>query len=175
MPAAFLRKNIRLPRRAYLGCTICFATLCFDQRRNFALDPAFATWLIDFLRSHAAREFFLIHAYCVMPDHLHFLSEGTYPSADTRAFANHFKQLTGYAFTQRRNLRLRQPMWCDHLVRPNESIEAVCWYIWTNPVRRKLCLRPVDYPFLGSFSDCGSRICSTAPDFTWQPPWKVPA
>ena len=67
MPAAFLRKNIRLPRRAYLGYTICFATLCFDQRRNFALHPAFATWLIDFLRSHAAREFFLIHAIASCP------------------------------------------------------------------------------------------------------------
>jgi putative transposase len=174
MATAFQRKSIRLPRPNYQGHLLCFATLCFDQRAAFASDPAVAHWLIATLHKCASRKFFLTHAYCVMPDHMHFLIEGTGPNADVLSMARSFKQETGYLFSQRKHQRLWQTKWYDHLLRTGESLEAVCWYIWLNPVRKGICDNPRDYPFLGSFSDCGSRLSQYNTRPTWMPPWKTP-
>jgi putative transposase len=174
MSTAFQRKNIRLPRQNYLGCSFCFATLCFEQRAAFASNPAIAHWLIDTLNKHAARRSFRIHAYCLMPDHLHFLAQGADPASDVLPFVGAFKQETGYVFSKRTGKRLWQSKWYDHLLRTIESVEAVCWYIWMNPLRKGICDHPSNYPFLGSFSECGSRLDHPATHPTWQPPWKVP-
>jgi len=34
---------------------------------------------------------FDVHAYCLMPDHLHFLAEGTEPTSDLRHFIKSLK------------------------------------------------------------------------------------
>jgi putative transposase len=175
MPSTFLRKNIRLPHRSYLGRSLCFATLWFAQRRRaHASDALIANWLISSLRTYGSRASLPIHAYRLMPDHLHFLAEGTQSTSDVLCFVGTFKQQTSYAFSQRTGRRLWQPKWYDHLLRANDSVEAVCWYIWLNPVRQRICWRPTEYPFHGSFSDCASRLAESAPDSTWLPPWKLP-
>jgi hypothetical protein len=70
MPSLFHRKNIRLPKPAYHGHILCFATLCFEHRTTYANNPAVAEWLIAALRQCAMAKSFGIHAYCIMPDHL---------------------------------------------------------------------------------------------------------
>ncbi|MGB9472156.1 MAG: hypothetical protein WBQ59_22630 [Candidatus Acidiferrum sp.] len=104
-----------------------------------------------------------------MPDHLHFLTEGADPAVNLISLVRSFKQTTGYFFSQRQRQRLWQEKWYDHLLRSNESV--VCWYIWLNPLRKRICTRPSEYPFLGSFSNFASRLDSPA-FATWQPPWK---
>jgi hypothetical protein len=46
----------------------------------------------------------------------------------------------------------------------------VAAYIWMNPVRKGLCQRPEDYPFLGTFTLPWppGKALQTA----WTPPWK---
>ncbi|MGB2632298.1 MAG: transposase, partial [Candidatus Acidiferrum sp.] len=160
MPQLFRRKNIRLPVPNYQGPHLCFATLCFNHRAPLASDPAVADWLISTLRECALRKSFLVHAYCVMADHLHFLTEGTNPAMNVISLVRSFKQTTGYLFSQRQRQHLWQEKWSDHLLRNNESVEAVCWYIWLNPGRKRICTRPSEYPFLGSFSNFASRLDS---------------
>jgi len=108
MPPAFDRKNSRLPLMSYLGRSFCFATLCFEQRASYACDPKLARWLAIALHEIASQKSLLVHAYCVMPDHLHFLVEGTSPTADILSFVRAFKQKTGYLFSQRKRQRLWQ-------------------------------------------------------------------
>jgi putative transposase len=157
------RKNIRLSPPNYRGETLLFATLCFHQRTPFARDPSIAKWLISILQRSASSKFFVIHAYCVMPDHLHFLTEGMHPTADALGFIGFFKQQTGYRFSQRNRRPLWQSKWYDHLLRSTDSPETISWYIWQNPVRAQLCDLPQNYPHLGSFTDCGSKLLQSHP------------
>ncbi len=70
----FRRKNIRLPADRYFGQGFYFLTLCFSDRRSFGANPRVATWLVERLKYHSAACGFHIHAYCVMPDHVHVLA-----------------------------------------------------------------------------------------------------
>jgi hypothetical protein len=41
-----------------------------------------------------------------------------------------------------------------------------------NPVRQGLCRTPMDYPFLGSFTEMGARLLEGSPAMEWMPPWE---
>ncbi|MGH9573090.1 MAG: transposase, partial [Candidatus Acidiferrales bacterium] len=73
-PPKFRRKNIRLPSGCYSGPGAYFVTLCFHNRHRFGTNPRLVAWLVEQLRKHAAASSFHIHAYCVMPDHVHVLA-----------------------------------------------------------------------------------------------------
>jgi hypothetical protein len=68
-----------------------------------------------------------------------------------------------------------RPVWqhrpYDHILRPDESREAVAYYIWMNPVRKGLCTRPEEWPFSGSLTVDWKRLL-TPPENLWVPPWK---
>jgi REP element-mobilizing transposase RayT len=100
-PAKFQHKNIRLPAERYLGRNLYFVTLCFANRRRFGASPRVATWLIARLRKHAAICQFLIHAYCVMPDHLHALAAGAADGSNLTKLVESFKQETAVEFARR--------------------------------------------------------------------------
>lgn len=80
----FQRKNIRLAAENYQGQRLYFVTLCFDQRKQFGKNSRVAEWLIENLRAEADTLGFFIHAYCVMPDHVHLLAAGRNEGSDLR-------------------------------------------------------------------------------------------
>jgi putative transposase len=173
MPINFKHKNIRLPADQYRGQKSYFVTACFDRRRPYGTRPAVSRWLIGMLREHAAAGGFLIHAYCLMPDHLHFLSEGINQHCDLLNFVASFKKETGFQFEGREKKRLWQPKFYDHILRGGANAEAVCWYIWLNPVRTGICQSPAEYAFSGSFTEWGVNLLKSAPATGWTPPWKT--
>ena len=81
----------------------------------------------------------MIDAYCLMPDHLHFLAVGITPSSNFLRFVESFKQKTAYLYVQKTHLRLWQRNYYDHILRSNEEPRSVAAYIWLNPVRRGIC------------------------------------
>jgi putative transposase len=171
----FFHKNIRLSPNNYLGCQCYFVTLCcFDRRRIFSEQSA-CRRLLDFLRAESTARAFAIHAYCVMPDHLHFLAEGLLPSSDLTNFVKALKIKTSRAYQQMSARPLWQKKFFDHVVRPNESIESIACYIWMNPVRKGLSRAVGEYPFAGSFTQMFAQMTSPSP--SWSPPWtsKAPA
>jgi putative transposase len=168
----FLRKDIRLNAEYYLGRRLYFVTLCFHDRRRFGQNPRIAQWLIEELRKHAANCFFLIHAYCVMPDHVHILVGGASETSSMLTFVVSFKQHTSAEFAQRAHRVLWQFKYYDHILRGRDSADRVAWYIWSNPVRKGLCAKPTEYPFLGSFTEMGTRMLKDAMIDAWVPPWK---
>ncbi len=113
---------------------------------------------------------FRIHAYCVMPDHLHLLAEGSEDSSDLLAFIGRFKHQTAHNWAKRSGFILWQKKFYDHILRRTTSCDAVAWYIWMNPVRKALCCQPDEYPYSGSFTVNWKR--AARPTEAWLPFWK---
>jgi putative transposase len=171
----FFHKNIRLAPQNYLGHQFYFVTLCCSARRRIFSRPAACRWLLGLLRSESSIRGFAIHAYCVMPDHLHFLAEGLLPSSNLTNFVKTFKIKTSRIYKKKTSQPLWQKKFFDHIVRPNEPVESVAWYIWMNPVRKGLSHAIGEYPFAGSFTQMSARMASSS--HSWSPPWaaKAPA
>jgi REP element-mobilizing transposase RayT len=109
----FKRKNLRLPPGRYRGRNLYFVTLCFHDRRRLAVNPCLASWLIASLRKHAAVCAFFIHAYCVMPDHIHLLAAGGSDESNVIKFVEALKQDTAVEFARRTHRRLWQFKYYD--------------------------------------------------------------
>jgi putative transposase len=164
------RKQTRLPAQYYVGSKSHFVTLCCDLRRTHLATPAIAEMVRDCLLDCARRYDFLVHAYCLMPDHLHMLLQGTQASADLIKFMRIFKSRTAFAFQQRDGQRLWEMSYYDHILRSSESAEQVAQYIWWNPVRKHLCTSPLDFRFSGS-QTIPWKMPSVSASL-WSPPWR---
>ena len=147
-----IRKSIQLRRPNYLGQQIYFATLCCFAGRSVFKPPARCSWLLELLSKEATSTHFSVHAYCLMPDHLHFLAQGLHAGADFLHFLKSFKVKTSRGYSQEQGQALWQRRFFDHVLRPSDPLESFAWYIWLNPVRRGLASTPEKYPYSGSFS-----------------------
>jgi putative transposase len=172
--AQFERKSIRLPAGNYRGRKVYFVTLCFHSRRRFGANPSVARWIVSRLRKHAATCDFFVHAFCVMPDHVHILAAAAAETSNLVKFIEAFKQDTAIEFTRKTHRPLWQFEYYDRILRNVDSPNRVAWYIWLNPVRKGLCRSPADYPFLGSFTELGAKLLNAAPVVEWTPPWNLP-
>jgi len=168
-------KTIRLGKESYRGKIVCFATICFEEREPVARGYGIAGWLIERLLEHAGRKGILLHAYCLMPDHLHVLGEGMTVEADFLRFVIDFKQETGFAFVERWRRKLWERRLYDHVLRDAADLEGVAWYVWLNPVRKGICGRAGEYAFSGSMTEAGSRLLRGHRVVEWVPPWKAEA
>jgi putative transposase len=163
------RKRIRLPAPFCIGRRRYFVTACTQNRVSFFLSPSLAEQAVQSLKTAAARENFLLHAWCVMPDHLHTLVEGIDDLSQLCLFVNRWKNSTLENFRQRNRRELWQRTFFDRTLRPDDSPFPIAWYIWLNPVRAGLCKDPIDYPFSGSMTmDWKSML---RPDEDWIPSW----
>ena len=100
---------------------------------------------------HAARRRrFAVLAYCLMPDHAHFLVEGFSSDADLRKFVNLAKQCSSYHHVRSTGEALWQDGYYDRVLRDSEDSKWVARYIAENPVRAGLVESPRDYQYLGS-------------------------
>ncbi len=167
----FFKKRLRLPTDQYCGCRVYFVTIGTERRAPSFEDHSTARRVLDHLLQHAAQQNFSLHAYCIMPDHIHFLCEGLSETADLVRFVDAFKQRTAYEFSKKHGSRLWQKRYYDHILRPKEVIEDVACYIWWNPVRKGLCGDPQGYPLSGSQTiDWMKRSANKT---EWTPSWKA--
>jgi len=166
----FERKKNRLGMDEYFGRKRYFVTTCCRDRRELFRRAQTAAAIAESLREEADRCGFVVHAYCVMPDHVHFLVEGNSDASDLIRFVKSFKQVTSFACRSRVGGPLWQRSSYDHILRGQDSLADVAWYIWMNPVRKGMCEDPRDYPFSGTFSAAWPEF---RPAETWVPPWKA--
>jgi putative transposase len=129
------RESIRFSANLYRGRGSYFVTLCCEARQRIFSDQRRAHQLVEKLASQASKHNFAVHAYCVMPDHAHLLAEGLQDACDLLGFVKELKQLSAYHYKQETGQRLWQKKYYDHILRSAESLDAVAWYIWLNPVR----------------------------------------
>jgi putative transposase len=165
----FTRKKHRLDANEYLGEKWFFVTMCCEGRTPVFLKRETTEWIIAALKTETAKHRFIVEAFCVMPDHLHFLTFGMSPTSNLLALSKSFKQKTAYAYQQSHRTKLWQRKFYDHVLRPSDSSGRVAAYIWMNPVRKGLCKSFDDYPFSGSFTRPWK---SSAEAEGWVPPWK---
>ena len=166
----FFQKRLRLPPDYYRGRRIFFVTIGTEKRAPFFADRSTGQWLLNHLLEISAQQHFSLHAYCIMPDHIHLLCQGLSDSSDLLRFVNAFKQHTAYEFRNNCGSRLWQMRFYDHIVRSNEQIEDIACYIWWNPVRKGLCADPHLYPLSGSQTI--DWIKNSTSGTEWIPPWK---
>ena len=134
-------------------------TISSARRRPYFTDPPLAQSVIRILLESATSRSFIIHAYCLMPDHIHILAESTCPTGDALAFTRLFKQRTGFHFRKTSRGVLWESSYYDHVLRKSDSLIEVARYIWwkisavippTIPSQaRKLsngCKKPEDLP-----------------------------
>src|SRR5258708_24002598 len=86
-----VRKNIRLAPLNYVGYQCYFVTLCSFHRQNVFSDSSHCKELLSLLNAEGASRNFSVLAYCVMPDHLHFLAKGLDPASDLLHLLKSFK------------------------------------------------------------------------------------
>jgi putative transposase len=154
------RWNARLALENYLGRRSYFVTICCDFRRPYLEEVVVAQGVVELLLECAAGNSFQLHAFCLMPDHLHMLAEGGDDRCNLLEFIRVFKLRTAFAFRKSHGRRLWEMSSYEHILRRPDSVEAVATYIWWNPVRRGLCERAENFPFSGSQTVDWRRRCS---------------
>jgi putative transposase len=164
------RKNIRLAAKYYTGRGWYFLTACTRHRDRVFSNPTLAHFLIHAIRTAAALEDFRLHAWCVMPDHVHILAEGSTTESVLSRFISRWKRASALEFKRRFSRELWQRIFYDHVLRPMELPHTFAWYIWLNPVRKGMCKEPGEYPWSGSLTMEWTKIQRPADD--WIPPWK---
>ena len=170
MPHDYLR---RLAAANYRGTAAVHWSMTIAERRTGWLDTAHHAAMRELLLHTLARYHLACPAYCLMPDHGHFLWLGTSPSADQRKAAAFFRRHW--------NLLLRargcglQLQGYDHVLREEErkhgAFAAVATYILENPVRAKLTDDWRSYPYSGAIVVGHPELDPRAVDF-WERFWR---
>ena len=103
---------------------------------------------LDVLQSYRQQEKFSLHAFVIMPDHIHViltLSEGVTIERSVQYLKGSF------SFRAKREIgiehRIWQPKYYDRRVRDQEECAAVLRYLEQNPVKRGLAERASEFPF----------------------------
>ena len=116
-------------------------------RRSLFQVEKYARLMVDVLK-HYDGTGYVLHAYVVMPDHLHALLT---PSEAIEKSVQLIKG--GFSFRIKRehgmNGEIWQPGFTDHLIRDSEDWERHLNYIKLNPVKARLVEDSVAYEWMG--------------------------
>jgi len=99
---------------------------------------------------------FAVYAYCLMPDHVHFVLLGSRDDSDLKVFVRSWNTQTGYAWRRIHRGGLWQGGYYEHILRSEVSIYFAAQYVAMNPVRAGIVADPAEYEF------SGSTVCSIA-------------
>jgi putative transposase len=140
----------RIKGFSYLGPYRYFITFCTLDRAAVFLDIRLGQSVVWQFRRTCREKSFVILAYCVMPDHVHLLLEGSDAGSNLLALIKTAKQSSGQRFAA----GMKRPLWDegfhDHVLRPEEDPKRFARYVIENPVRAGLVKSPMDYPLSGS-------------------------
>jgi putative transposase len=147
------RKRIRLDASVYAEPgRLCSITIAVKARRRVFGNRAVAEATVAVLKHLADRHGVPIHAYCIMPDHVHLLLEPS-ESCDIVTFVGQFKNLAQRAAWK---LGVQGAFWqlsfWDHFLRFDEDVAIASIYIFENPVRAGLANTVHEYPYSGSLT-----------------------
>ena len=143
-----IRKKIRLPLPAYGKGHAFFITISTFQRFSwFQKYTPLSKSAIERIRDLAVGNGILVYAWCIMPDHIHLLIQGS----DIIGFIRLLKgKMTPVARSIEPSRRLWQRSFYDHALRKEEALSDIACYIWENPVRAGIVNKPIDYSWSGS-------------------------
>jgi putative transposase len=124
-----------------------FVSTLTAGRKPFFRHERWARLMLDVLK-HYDGTGYTLHAFVIMPDHLHVLIT---PSESVEKSVQLFKG--GFSFRAKRELEWKGEIWqsgfTDHRVRDEEYWKRHLDYIRTNPVEARLIQDSVPYEFIG--------------------------
>ena len=129
-----------IPSRIARPGTYFITTATHNRRRLFQVERN-AALLLETIDHYRAS--YLLHAYVVMPDHLHLLITPTDITLERTM------QLIKGGYSHR--LASKLPVWqrgfTDHRIRDPADYNTRCNYLHQNPVTARLCESAESYPF----------------------------
>ncbi len=135
-----------------------FVTATTFQRRRFFIVESYARLFLKTLYHYRRQGRFQLHAFVLMPDHVHLLIT---PAADVtleramQLIKGGYSHAVGQEISRR---EIWQKGFTDHRIRDAADYEGYRVYIHHNPVEGKLVRDPVEY-----------RYCSAFPGFKLDP------
>ena len=144
-------KKIHLDSSLYkIPGWVYFITIVSHFKTPHFLEKRLNKEIIDCLKKERERMGCKIYAYCLMPDHLHFLCGTHEREISVLEFVNQFK---GKSTRIGWRYKIEGPLWqrrnYDHILRKDEDLRQTAQYIVNNPVRRGLVEKWDEYPFCG--------------------------
>jgi REP element-mobilizing transposase RayT len=155
MPNQFWRyqahRNARLDRRVYaVAGQACFITTRAHRGSAPFREPRLARIVCDCIREQQVKSTCLVHAYCLMPDHMHVLVSPRELGASSLEYIQRLKGWTSFLLHRSGwTGPLWQPDFYDHVVRTDEELGMIAAYILANPVRAGLVTSPDEYSWSG--------------------------
>ena len=115
--------------------------------------PQAAMVVCDALK-HFDGERYYLHAWCVMPNHVHVAFEPIDPY-ELGAIVGSWKSFTAKVINRNlgRDGRLWAPDYYDRFIRDEAHYAATISYIEGNPVKAKLCAAPEDWRYSSACPD----------------------
>jgi putative transposase len=143
------RKPIRLARDLYQGPVVVSVTICLFDGVD-VVEQGLAPDMVAILLNVVEKYGILNYAYCLMPDHVHWLlglQDGRHNVLD---IVTHFKSRVSFELRGRYETKtLWQDRFFDHIMRKDEDILKQARYILDNPCRRGLAGSFDKYAFSG--------------------------
>ena len=138
----------RLPAEVYKTQRAPIFITIRAQRHTASIVPGLAPMVRQVLFERAERFGLLLHAYCIMPDHLHIVCSAKSCESDFESFVTRLKsEVTRRA----RGLGHARFAWersyWDRHARREEDVPGMVQYVLDNPVRKELCQRWEDWPW----------------------------
>jgi putative transposase len=136
-----------IPTRAASHGTFFISTQTYNRRRLFQV-PATAELFLDTLQHYRREGNYKLHAFVVMPDHIHLLLT---PKEDITIERTIMLIKGGFSHRLASKLPVWQRGFTDHRIRDREDFLTHRTYIHHNPVRAHLCQLPGDYPYSSAY------------------------
>ena len=135
-----------IPTRATSHGTFFISTQTYNRRHLFQV-AATAELLLETLQHYRHEGHYKLHAFVVMPDHIHLLLTPQDITLERSI------QLIKGGFSRRMASKL--PIWqrgfTDRRMRDRDDFLTYRSYIHDNPVRGRLCQQPEDYPYSSAY------------------------
>ena len=150
-----LPKKIRLNESLYREPNrVYYITIDSNFKRPYFKRHELNLAIIDCLKKERVRLNCKVFVYCLMPNHLHFLTSPNSEVISIIDFVNQFKgKSTKVAWDYNIQGSLWQRRFYDHIVRKSEDLIEIANYILQNPVRKGLVENYEQYPYCGSIDE----------------------
>ena len=125
-----------------------FVTSVTVRRKLLFRSRSFCQLVMDVFRENRSKKRLLLHEFVIMPNHFHAILT---PAHDVSVEKVMQCIKGGFSSLATEKLRFDDEIWqrgfTQHRIKDTGDYTAHVDYIWNNPVRARLVLRPQQYPY----------------------------
>ena len=134
------------PQRTTTSGTFLVTAITHNRRRLFQVDTT-AKLFLETLQRYRTKGLYKLHAFVVMPDHIHLLLT----TEDLPKAMKHIRG--GFSHSLASKQGIWQPGYTDRQILNEKDHLDTRAYILQNPVRGHLVANPEDFPYSSAFRD----------------------